>query len=67
MAKVTIVSDELSQEKVEELQKKVDDLENKFQPSAHAILHYLGFHENLTASLVYSKENIIMKCRHVSY
>lgn len=63
MANVTIVSDELSKERVEQLQEKVTKLEEENNYSAHAIQHYLGYYENLRVSLACEKRNIIMNCR----
>jgi len=63
MANVTIVSNELSKKKVEELQEKVTKLEEEYHYSAHSIQHHLGYYENLQVSLAYAKGNIIMDCR----
>lgn len=63
MANVTIVSDELSKERVEQLQEKVTKLEEENNYSAYAIQHYLEYYENLRVSLTCEKRNIIMNCR----
>jgi len=63
MANITIVSDELSKEKVEQLQEKVTKLAEENNYSAHAIQHHLGYYENLRVSLACSKRDIIMNCR----
>jgi len=60
MANITIVSDELSKEKVEQLQEKVTKLAEENNYSAHAIQHH---YENLRVSLACSKRDIIMNCR----
>lgn len=63
MAKVTIVSNEFSEEEKKILQEEADILANEHKYSPHAIMHHFGLRRNLSVSLLSENGEIIMNCR----
>lgn len=66
MGKVTIVSNELKEEKVKYLQEEADRLINDHNYTPHQIMHHFGLAEGLSISIVYPGDGkIIMNCENV--
>jgi len=63
---ITIVSDKLEKERVNELQEKANKLVNEHNYSAHAIQCDFGLHENVSVSVVCaSEEGFVLNCNPV--
>ena len=60
---VTIVSNELSEEVLKEIQEEADTLVKENNYSAHAIMHHLGLFRKLSISLYEEEGKLTMCCR----
>ena len=64
MGLVTIVSDELSKEEVQNLQEETNNLIDEHNYNTHAIMHHFGLKKNISVSLYSENGQIMMNCRY---
>lgn len=60
---VTIVSNELSEDEVRDIQKTADKLAEQHGLSVHAIMHQIGMKRKMSVSLYSSNGQVTMNCR----
>lgn len=64
---VTIVSNELSEDEIKEIQSITDSLQNEKDYSLYAIMHYLGMEKKLSISLYLDEGKCMMNCRKIIF